>query len=482
MADEVPLNAPLPPKTGKAGTPGAQTPAERRDRTAPEDTDGKPLPRTGRVDADGADRPPRARAPAAARSPKRAPKSGAPAKPKTRARALVEAKARAADPSVPAVYKVPPPAPKSRWRRRHWAVLISFVLLVEAPAAAVAWYLWDRAADQYASRVGFSVRTEENASAIESILGPLDLSGSSSSDTDILYEFIQSQDLVARIDKKLDLRGLWSKADPEQDPVFAYHPPGTIEDLLDHWGRMVKIYYDSGTGLIDLRVLAFTPGDAQAIAEEIYAESTAMINALSAIAREDAIGYARDELDQAVERLKTAREALTQFRNRTQIVDPTIDVQGQAGILNTLNQQLAEALIDLDILRDTTRPNDPRIVQTERKVRVIEARIADEKRKLGIVEGAAGSEVFANLVGEYERLVVDREFAEQTYTAALASYDAAQAEARRQSRYLAAHVRPTLAEKAEYPERLTLLGLITLFLFLSWSVLVLVGYSLRDRR
>jgi len=362
-------------------------------------------------------------------------------------------------------------------------VLISFLLMVLLPPALVAFYLWTRAADQYASTVAFSVRTEESGSAFASLLGPLDLSGSSTSDTDILYEFIQSQDLVARIDAKLDLRGLWSKPGPRLDPVFSYHPPGTIEDLVDHWARMVRIYYDSGTGLMELRVLAFDPLDAQAIAQEIYAQSTAMINELSATAREDAIRYARDELNQAVERLKSAREAVTTFRNRTQIVDPTMDLQGQAGLLNILNQQLAASLIELDLLKTTTRTDDPRVAQAERKIVVIENRIAQEKQKLGIGgDSGSGPDAFATLMGEFERLTVDREFAEQTYTVSLVSYDAAQAEARRQSRYLAAHVRPTLAEKSQYPQRLTITGLVALFLFLIWAVLVLVGYSLRDRR
>jgi len=378
----------------------------------------------------------------------------------------------------------PAPAPPSRLKRRHVSVMVSFAVLVLLPLAVTGWYLWTRAADQYASHVGFSVRTEEAGSAIESMLGPLNLSGSSTADTDILYEFIQSQGLVATIDRTIDLRAIWSKADPDIDPIFAYRPPGTIEDLVAHWGRKVKIYYDGGTGLIEVMALAFTPEDAQLVAERVFVESSAMINELSAIAREDAIRYARDELEGAVERLKTAREALTQFRNRTQIVDPTVDLQGQAGLLNTLNQQLAQALIELDLLRETTRENDPRIAQAERRIRVIEDRIAEERKKLGFGGGAAGedADAFATLVGEYERLAVDREFAEQAYQAALAAYDAAQAEARRQSRYLAAHVRPTLSERAGYPQRGTILGIVALLLVLVWSILVLVAYSIRDRR
>lgn len=378
---------------------------------------------------------------------------------------------------------VPPPAQPARGARRHVLLLASFVAMVLLPMGISAGYLWTRAVDQYASYVGFSVRTEEIGSAIELLGGVTELSGSSSSDTDILYKFLQGQELVANIDAELDLREMWSRADPAVDPIFAYEAPGTIEDLVAHWERKVAIYYDSGSGLLDLRVLAFAPRDAQAIAEAIFDKSSAMINELSTLAREDAIRYARDELDQAVVRLREARVALNAFRNRTQIVDPTIDTQSQMGLLTNLEAQLADALIEVDLLRETTRPGDPRITQGELRVEVIERRIDEERRKMGLGGGSSDERsVFADLVGEYETLAVDLEFAQQSYVAALAAFDAARNEARRQSRYLAAHIRPTLAERAEYPERGFLLGLITLFSFLAWSITALVAYSLRDRR
>ena len=106
---------------------------------------------------------------------------------------------------------------------------LSLLICVLLPIAVSAWYLWTRAADQYASTVGFTVRREESSSAI-GLLGGLSslvgMSTSSSSDTDILYEYIQSQELVSKIDKQLDLRRIWSRP-VKTDPVFAYHPPGT---------------------------------------------------------------------------------------------------------------------------------------------------------------------------------------------------------------------------------------------------------------
>lgn len=385
------------------------------------------------------------------------------------------------EPEKPAARSTTPVAGPAKWKSRHSILVLSLFLMVILPGAITAYYLWGRAADQYISRVGFSVRTEDASSAIELLGGITNLSGSSSSDTDILYEFLQSQELVQRIDSEIDLRAIWSQVDPADDPIFAYHAPGTIEDLIGHWSRQVRIYYDGGSGLIDLEVLAFNPQDARAIAQLIFEESSAMINQLSDIAREDAISYARDELDQAEERLAAARIALAEWRNENQTVDPTADTAGQMGLVTNLQAQLAEALIELDILRDTTtREDDPRITQAERRISVIEDRISAERAVLGT--SGTGRVAFADLVGQYERLQVDREFAERAYTTALAAYDGAQNEARRQSRYLAAHVRPTLAESSEYPDRPVKLVTIVVFAFLIWSVVILVAYSLRDRR
>ena len=373
-----------------------------------------------------------------------------------------------------------PPVAPARVRGRHWLLALSFLLLVLAPVGGTGWYLYTRAADQFASTVAFSVRREDTTSALDLLGGITALSGSSSSDTDILYEFLQSQKLVADMDAALDLRELWSK--PQNDPWFAFDGTGSIEDLVAYWGRMVQIYYDSGSGLIEIRVLAFAPEDATRVADALFAQSSQMINDLSAIAREDSIRYAREELATAMDRLKSAREVVTAFRNLHQMVDPSMDMQVQTGLLATLESQLAAALIEVDLLGDSATATDPRMVQAQRRVEVIEARIAAERDKMGIGTGTGDTQAFASLVGEYERLGVEREFAERTYVAALASYDGALAEARRKSRYLAAHILPTTAETSRFPERGTLLALIGGFLFMAWAILALVAYALKDRR
>ncbi len=393
-----------------------------------------------------------------------------------------------ADPTTQLVTTVPrfqppdiaSPAGKSRLRPRHYGLLASFGLLVVAPVLISAWYLWARAADQYVSITGFSVHREDVNPASSLLGGLAGFSGSSSTDTDILYQYIHSQQLVADLDATMDLRGMWSK--PAGDPVFAYDTSGQIEDLVDYWRDMVSVRYDSATRLIEVRVLAFAPQDAQALTTAILAKSTAMINRLNEVASQDTYRYAQEQLSRTTEALVMARAEVTRFRNLHQMVDPGAELVAQSGVIATLQQELTGAQVRLDMLRTTTVETDRRLPQAARRVAVIEAQIGAERQKLGQGGGDSGAQGYADLVAEFERLGVERQFAEEGYHAARVAFEVARADAERQGRYLAAHIAPTLPESARYPARGMMLAIIAAFALALWSIAALIYYAQRDRR
>lgn len=378
---------------------------------------------------------------------------------------------------------VRPTAQPARRKTRHWGIIFSFLIVVVGPIAGAGWYLYEKAADQYAATLGFTARSAEGTSATDLLsgLGSTLTGGSTSSDSDILYAFILSQEMVRAVDDRLDLGALYSRH-AATDPLLSYDPDGTIEDLTRYWQRMVRIAYDSASGLMELQVLAFTPEDAKAIAEAIYDESSRMINALSASAQEDATRYAQDDLARALERLKIAREELTAFRLANQIVDPNADIQTQVGLLATLQELQATALIDYQLLQDTARDGDPRLETARKRLEIIESQVDDERRKFGAGGASPGGQDYATVIAGFERLTVEREYAETAYAAALSALDAARADASRQSRYLAAYIQPTLAEKSEFPQRPLLVVIVGAFSFLIWAIGSLVFYALRDRK
>lgn len=371
---------------------------------------------------------------------------------------------------------MPKTAGKARAKPRHYKLILSFILFCILPIFATSFYLFSIAQDQYQSRVAFSVRKQERGAALDLLSGFSGIAGSSSSDTDILYEYLTSQRLVRAVNRKVDLVEMYHIPD---DPFYSLKRDPTIEDLLSFWTRMVTVFYDTSSSLIEIRVLAPDPEDARKVAQIIFDESSLMINELSATAREDATRYAKEELTLAIERRKQAANAMAEFRSRTGIVDPTVDLQGPTSVLTVLNTELARVLLETELLR-ADNPSDQRLPKLEDKAKIIRRQIEKERTNLLHSDGEASN--YSRLIGEYGSLNVDLEFAEQAYVAALAAKDAAEAEANRQSRYLAAHIKPTLAETAEFPQRYILVTLVTVFSLVGWLIMAMVYYSIRDRR
>ncbi len=388
-------------------------------------------------------------------------------------------------PTRPRPLPVPPPVPTmeaARSRPRHYVLVASLVALVLLPLAATVYYLWWRAAPEYHSETAFSVRSEGAGAAAAGILGALtQIGGGSASDVNVLYDFIRSQDIVQRVDAKLDLRAIWNRADG--DPVFTLGADTSTEALLAHWRRMVQVDLESSEGIITVRAFAFTPEDARAITGAVLEESDALVNTLSEKAREDAVGFAQRGLSDVEGRLRGLRQDMAAFRREHRMIDPEGDVAGRAGLLNALQSELAQSLVERDMLLSYTEPSDQRVVQVDRRIDAIGKRIEAERDSLrnGGPDGdPAGT--LPDVISAYEALKVDLEFANQAYTHALAGLAAAEAEASRQSRYLVPHVRPTLADTALYPSRALIAGMAGLFLVLGWSVLLLVYYNVRDNR
>lgn len=409
---------------------------------------------------------------------------------------------------------VQPTAQPARIKPRHRIAVISFFLCVLLPITLVIGYLYLIALDQYASRSSFSVR-KESVNATMSLLGGLTNLSSGTSDIDVIYEYIQSQGLVDLVDKKLDLRQKFS-ANHASDPWFTLQENASIEDLVSYWNRMISVQLDQRAGIIRLETRAFTPEDAQAVNAEILQQSSLLIENLSRITQNDAIRFAKDEFDQATERLRKVRLEIAALRRSSRMIDPNADLQSQMGVLNRLEGDLAAALVEQDLLQETSSTNDPRLLQLERRIRAIRNRIEAERQALAnqnVPDGLAVDGVIDSITDEamgaitdepmptdekgtklrvkpeltsmfstYEALLVDQQFAERAYVSALASYDEALAEARRKSRYLATHIVPTLAEQPQYPQRFISALVASTLIFLLWVLGILIAYSIRDRR
>lgn len=370
-------------------------------------------------------------------------------------------------------------------RRRSGWLLLSLICIVILPGVLVGAYLFNQAADQYHSRLGFSVRsgTSQQTMPAPDLLGALGGGSASPVPTEsyVVYDYLRSQEIVTAVASEVDLVAVFNRA--SDDWVFRLGDDASVEDLVRHWRRQISVVYDTLSGIITVEARTFDRESAAAITRAVLAHATALVNEISRAAREDTVGFAERELRDAELRLHAIRAQVRTYRDKEQKADAEDQIRIATGLIAALERDLATARVDLQVARSFTKGNDPRVVRLSNRITVLESRIADERKRFGRGANAkdAQGKSLADVIGDFEELEVEREFAETAYTTALAGLQAAKADARRTQRYLAVHIQPTVADAPQYPERFQILGLIVAALFIFWALLILILSNIRDR-
>lgn len=374
--------------------------------------------------------------------------------------------------------------PQQRGNRRWWTV-ISFVLFVAVPIAVSVIYYSFIAAKQYAVEVRFAVRsgaakapTPDAGSVLSSIAG---VSTQSVTDSFIVLEFIKSRDLIDQARPFIDIREVYAHANA--DWVARLNPTVSIEDLVEYWRKRIDVGFDSISQIITVQVRAFTPEDAKRLAEVVVKLSENLINQISIRSLRDAVRYAEEEVNRTEERLKKMRAAVRLFREQRQEIDPMRAAQAQLAQIVQLEADISATRAQIDVLRKHMAENAPNVMFLRDKLGSLERRLAEERKRLGIGvddQVAGKSPSLSGLVGDYEELVVEREFAEKSYVSALASLERARFDAILQHRYLTTFINPALPQYAQYPRRMMNSFLIAVAAFIIWSIGILIAYSIHD--
>ena len=371
-----------------------------------------------------------------------------------------------------------PYAAAAAGKRRLPLGLMSFLLAVVLPAALAAVYFFAVAADQYVVEFRIAVRS---VGPVRSD-APTLLRGSVAAaqlglDSNIVVQYIDSRAIVDDIGKTLDLRKMFSRR--RADWLSRLHAAVPVEELVRYWKGQVDAFFDTGDGTITVKVSAFTPADALAIARAVVQSSQRLVNTLSERARHDTLRRSQAEVQRAEARLGAALLKLRQFRDRKGVVDPKATADRTLALAAKLREERLAAEVKLLALRKYLSGEAPAIA-------ILEARIAAlgaQQRALDAEVTAAhgpGGEALSAVMGSYDRLETERGFADTAYRHALAALDRSRADAERRQIYLADFVAPSLPQEALYPRRWRALGLTILIAFAVWAVGGLVLQSVRD--
>jgi capsular polysaccharide transport system permease protein len=390
----------------------------------------------------------------------------------------------AAQGAAPAIAPPPPPPlaePPLPRNARQIAVSLprrrGFFLSVIVPLVIASVYFLGIAADQYVSEARFVIRSQDGAGQASSPLGEL-LGGAgmrSGGDPGLaLRDYLQSVDALNELRRHVDVISVWRR--PEADflaRLWWENPPA--ERLLWYMHRMVRVAYEPSVGIIVLEVRAFRPEDARAIAERLLLQAEELVNRLSERGRADRLRVAHEEVALAERRVLGAREALIAFRERQAALDPAREAAASLEAVIRLEATVAATRAELQERLGFMRPDNPQIAVLRNRIESLEREIVDARRRITVGEAAVPPQIAA-----FERLTLEREFAERQLASAIGSLEVARIEANRQQMYLARIVEPNLAEFALHPRTALILLSMAAVLLALYGVGWLVAAGIRE--
>jgi capsular polysaccharide transport system permease protein len=367
-------------------------------------------------------------------------------------------------------------------------VLLSFLAFVIAPSLAVTLYFAFIASDQYYAETQFAVRSVETDSQSQ-----LDGAGDGASpspsplnfaftaagqNTYIVTSYIRSRAIVDDISAKINLRKIFRR--PEADFWARLKRNASVDELTDYWQSMVQAYADTTSGIVTVRLRAFRPEDALALAKAVVETSEALVNRVSDRARRDATAMAEKDLRRAFANVQAALAELHKFRDSVGIIDPGQTLTELGKLLGPLMAEKIRLESELFVATREMTEDAPSVRVLREKLAIAEAHIKDLKAKITSEKGESGT--LAGSLAKFEELEIQRQLAERLYTLAQADLDRAQMRANRQNIYLSVFAPPSLPQESRYPRRVAFSFLAFFAFGIIWSIIAMIVASVDDHR
>jgi capsular polysaccharide transport system permease protein len=243
---------------------------------------------------------------------------------------------------------------------------------------------------------------------------------------------------------------------------------------------MVTAHYDPVTGIATAAVRAFSPQDALLIANSLVTLSEELVNQIANRSQRGNVRFAEAEVERAQGRLKNVQARMTEYRNRVGVINPTASVvASNSTLVQTMQGNLAQLQTQLETLkRQNLAPNAPAIVTLNNQIKSV-------KEQLQITEAAVGTSrdgtSLSSVMGEYEQLDLERQFAQAMVTSSMQALDQARANATAQHLYITPYVRPSQPRSSTYPKRFLSTAGVGALAFVFWLIGVLIVRSIRER-
>ena len=183
---------------------------------------------------------------------------------------------------------------------------ISFWTIVLAAAGLSSVYYFIFAESLYDSNSILSIQSKSTvASGASSVLSGVMGASAGGVQTQQLYEYITSMDMLKVLDKQFHLRQLYSSSN--RNPFMRLWWPSSDDQFLDFYQNMVAVVPDTTNSLLTIDVLDYDSKRAKAISDAIVMQSQKFLNDQAAVMQKQTMAFAQNELQNAVKAVQAAK-------------------------------------------------------------------------------------------------------------------------------------------------------------------------------
>jgi capsular polysaccharide transport system permease protein len=353
-----------------------------------------------------------------------------------------------------------------------------FLCTVVVPTLLSILYFGFIASDVYISESRFIVRSPDRQTA--SPLGIIFKETGFSSEQDDSYtvqDFMLSRDALKSLDYKLGVRKIFASGNVDIFSRFAgLDWDDSFEALHIYYQDKVNIEIETVSSITTLTVKSFSSEDAFRMNQLLLEMGEALVNQLNELGRQDMVRFAQGEVHNAEKKAKDAALALSAYRNQKGVIDP----EGEASIHFEHIAKMQDELISSQALLmqlQAFAKNNPQIPSLQVKTKNLRHEIEIETARV-----AGGNRSLANKAAEYQRLALEREFANTQLGSVLASLEQARNDAQRKQLYLERIVQPSKPDMAMEPRRIRSIFATFLLSLITWSILTMLVAGVREHQ
>ena len=335
------------------------------------------------------------------------------------------------------------------------------------------------ASDVYISESRFVVRSQEDQSS-SPLLG-LILKGtgfkSSTNDSYTVQDYMLSRDALQSLVDELHIKDIFSDSSID---IFRRFPgfldwDNSFENFHDYYQKIIDVKLDSVSSISTLTTHAFSGDTAWQMNNRLLELAENLINRLNERGREDLIRFSIQEVADAEIKAKTAALALANYRNEKGVIDPERQSAVPLQQVAKLQDELIATKTQIAQLQKLTKDN-PQLPVLYQLAHLLENEIHAETNRIA----GGGERSLAGKAAGYQRLVLEKEFADKMLASAMSSLEQARNEAQRKQLYLERIAQPSKPDSAMEPRRVRIITTVFILGIITWGVLSLLLASIQE--